>query len=353
MRYAPAFVTAATLATLPVYATSQQERASKGETRDSLIARAKVWIPTNIASMNLLVGPTGPGSFRPGETVTCDYTDKKLSGASPKFACLLPDGDELKVKYGGGNGEVYGEVVASRLLWALGFGADRMYSVRVICRGCPENTGGILRANGDRILDPAAVERKFGGDELLDRWHWKELEQTDAEAGGATLAHRDALKLLAVLLQHNDSKSKQQRMVCLSNAGTDGRCEQPLMMINDLGLTFGAPNPFNLQPMATMNLAEWSKLPIWKDEPGCVGNLRGSLTSTLEDPVISEAGREFLERLLMQLSDRQLRDMFEAGRAYLRPRAPSMLDPSGFPTADDWARVFKNKRAQIVDKRCA
>jgi hypothetical protein len=55
----------------------------------------------------------------------------------------------------------------------------------------------------------------------------------------------------------------------------------------------------------------------------------------------------------MQLSDRQLRDMFEAGRAYLRPRAPSMLDPNGFPTADDWATVFKNKRAQIVDKRCA
>lgn len=354
MRYASAFVIVVAVATIPASARSQKDRETAAEKRESLIARAKVWIPTDIPSMNLLVGPTGPGSFRLGETVTCEYTDQELSGASPKFVCSLPDGDELKVKYGGQNGEVYGEVVASRLLWALGFGADRMYSVRVICRGCPEKTGGILRPNGDRILDPVAVERKIGAEELVDRWHWKELEQVTQEADGATVAERDALKLLAVFLQHNDSKSKQQRIVCMRKAaGKDGTCAVPLMMINDLGLTFGAPNAFNLQPIATMNLAEWSKIPIWKDEPGCVGNLKGSLTSTLEDPVISEAGREFLERLMMQLSDRQLRDMFEAARVQLRPRAPELLDPGGFPTADEWVTAFKAKRAQIADKRCA
>src|SRR5688572_4167608 len=98
------------------------------ETRQELIERSKVWGQTNIPSMNLRVGPSGRGSFEPGATFNCDYSDKKLSGRTPKFVCVLPGGDELKVKYGGTNGEVYGEVAASRLLWALGFGADAMYS---------------------------------------------------------------------------------------------------------------------------------------------------------------------------------------------------------------------------------
>ena len=140
---------------------AEEEKSSKS--RASVISRAKVWTATDVASMDLRRGPTGPGSFEPAATVACDYVDKQLSGASPKFACRLPDGDELKVKYGGDNGEVYAEVAASRLLWALGFPADAMYSVRVVCRGCPEKVGGIRRENGDRILDPAAVERKFPG----------------------------------------------------------------------------------------------------------------------------------------------------------------------------------------------
>jgi hypothetical protein len=313
------------------------------ETRKTLIARSKVWRPTGIASMNLKRGPESPGAFAPGETVTCDYVDKQLSGASPKFACRLPDGDELKVKYGGANGEVYGEVAASRLLWALGFGADRMYPVRVVCRGCPEKIGGIRRANGDRIVDPASVERKLSDRELADKWDWDELELTDESAGGATKAERDALTLLAVLLQHSDSKAGQQRIVCLDESTDEGeRCDAPLMMINAL----------NQQPRASVNLAEWMKLPIWKGREGCVGNLVGSWTGTLKNPVISEAGRQFLADLLVQLSDQQLRDMFETARVHLRTRAPASAR-SGLATADEWVSAFKQKRTEIVERRCA
>jgi hypothetical protein len=335
----------------PASLTAQAEETT--ETRRALIARSKVWRPTDIPSMNLKSGPDGPGAFAPGETLTCDYVDKQLSGASPKFACRLPDGDELKVKYGGANGEVYGEVAASRLLWALGFGADRMYPVRIVCRGCPEKIGGIRRSNGDRIVDPATVERKLSERELADKWDWDELEQTDESAGGATRAERDALKLLAVLLQHSDSKAVQQRIVCLADAADEGgRCGAPLMMINDLGVTFGRANALNQQPRASVNLAEWMKLPIWKGGEGCIGNLVGSWTGTLKNPVISEAGRQFLADLLAQLSDQQLRDMFETARVHLRTRAPG--DPrSGLATVDEWVSAFKQKRTEIVERRCA
>ena len=347
----PAVMLVASILVIPDAASPADER-QKPQSRESLVRRAKVWMPTDIPSMDLRVGPTGSGSFEPSATITCDYTDRKFSGASPKFGCRLPNGDELKVKYGGSNGEVYAEVAASRLLWALGFGADRMYSVKVICRGCPERIGGILRSNGDRVIDPAAVERKIDGEEMLARWKWSELDRIDASAGGATPAERDALKLLAVLLQHSDSKPDQQRLVCLDNdTSSQGTCATPLMMINDLGITFGRANPFNQQPRASVNLAEWARLPIWREATGCIGNLGGSWTGTLKHPSISEAGRQFLADLLAQLSDQQMRDMFETARITLRPRAPGD-GRSGFPTIDEWVNAFKEKRTQISDRRC-
>jgi hypothetical protein len=335
----------------PIAIEAQSDDTSKS--RKSLIARSKAWRPTDIPSMNLKRGPEGPGSFAVGETVTCDYVDKELSGASPKFACRTPDGDELKVKYGGANGEVYGEVAASRLLWALGFGADRMYPVRVVCRGCPDKVEGIRRPGGERLVDPAAVERKLSGRELADKWDWDQLEHTDESAGGATRAERDALKLLAVLLQHSDSKAGQQRIVCLDESTADGEaCTAPLMMINDLGVTFGRANALNQQPRASVNLAGWARVPIWKDGQRCIGNLSGSWTGTLKNPVISEAGRQLLADLLSQLSDDQLRDMFEVARVNLRPRSPSD-GRSGFATVGEWVTAFTQKRKEIVERRCA
>jgi hypothetical protein len=321
--------------------------------RKAIVARAQVWQPTNVASRNLLSGPTGAESFAPGATVTCDYRDKKLDGASPKFVCELPNGDELKIKYGGTNGEVYGEVAASRLLWALGFGADRMYSVRVVCRGCPDHVGEIRRDNGDRIVDPAVVERRMPGEEVLDKWNWDELDIIDESAGGATRAQRDAFKLLAVLLQHSDNKPDQQRVVCTdrSSGNQKAPCKRPLVIIADLGITFGRSSALNSQPRASVNLAEWAKVPVWKDDESCVGNLSGSLTGTLKDPEISEEGRAFLARLLAQLTDRQIHDMFEAARVSLRLRRPGE-GASGFATVDDWVRAFKDKRAEIVERRC-
>ena len=325
--------------------------APEGVDPTSVMSRSKVWFATDVPSMDLRRGPTGPGAFEPGSTVTCDYLDKKLAGMSPKFACRLPNGDELKVKYGGTNGEVYGEVAASRLLWALGFGADHMYSVRVICRGCPDHIGGIVRLNGDRIIDPAAVERKFPGRELAGKWKWKDLDLVDEAAGGATRAEIDALKLISVLLQHSDSKPDNQRIVCADESGEGEACQVPLMMTQDLGVTFGRANAFNQQPGASVNFAAWAPLPIWKDPQTCVGNLSGSWTGTLKEPVISEEGRQFLADLLSQLSDQQIRDMFEAARVHLRLRAPEHAR-SGFTTIDEWTTAFKQKRAQIVDHRC-
>jgi len=332
------------------------------EDLQSVLARAQVWTPTNIPAMNIKAGPMGPGALAFLAEIECDYLDKKLSGRSPKFACMLGTDDELKVKYGGTNGEVYAEVAASRLLWALGFGADHMYPVRVICRGCPAEFGAILRENGDRIFDPATIERKMPAAELSDAWSWGELEAIDERSGGAPRAHRDALKLLAVFMQHTDTKPQQQRMVCLdgpasakqaSEAPGIAPCAQPFMIIQDVGVTFGRASTFNNNTKSSVNLAAWSATPIWKGSNGpCVGNLDQSFTGTLDDPVISEAGRQFLAGLLEQLSDNQIRDLFDVARVTLRVRKPGDAR-SGLPTVDEWAEAFKQKRTEIANRRCA
>lgn len=325
--------------------------------REAVIARAHVWSPVSVSSVNIKRGPGGHGAFPFGATVPCEYSDKQLNGNSPKFACVTPEGDELKVKFGGANGEVYGEVLATRLLWALGFGADRMYPVNVICRGCPSDFGGLQRSNGESRFDPAVIERRMTGAEWPadgpQGWNWNELELVNAASGGAPREQVDALKLLAVFLQHTDSKPQQQRILCLDpREENDARCRRPFLMISDVGLTFGRANRSNGNAIGGVNLVEWQRVPVWKEPVGCVGNLPRSLTGTLDDPSISEGGRQFLARLLGALSDGQIRDLFEVARVSLRPRSPVDVR-TGLATVDEWTSAFKAKRAEIATRRCA
>src|SRR5687767_15234057 len=90
--------------------------------RQQVMERANVWRSINTSSLNLISGPVLPASLRIPAAVTCTFVfpDKPVSGATPKFQCDLGKGDEVKVKYGEKNGEVYAEVAASRLLWEIG-----------------------------------------------------------------------------------------------------------------------------------------------------------------------------------------------------------------------------------------
>jgi hypothetical protein len=189
-------------------------------------------------------------------------------------------------------------------------------------------------------------------------WAWPELDRVDASAGGASEAERDALKLLAVFVQHTDTKAENQALICQDtplrlteplsedDEAAGPRCEHPFMMVPDLGNTFGHANTFNRDTASSVNFRDWQATAIWrtKDKSGCVGNLHKSATGSLDDPRISEAGRKFLEDLLSQLSDAQLHDLFEVARFTRR-------DPSH--NVDEWVAVFKQKRDEIVNARCA
>ena len=338
--------------------------------RKQVMERARVWQAINTRSLDLLKGPALPAAQRiPAESAcTFVYPNKPLTGNTPKFLCELKKDDAVKVKYGETNGEVYAEVTASRLLWALGFKADVMTPTRVTCRNCPADpfaVSGVEWQRGipvdvrTRVVDPAIIEREVAGKAIevkdYEGWAWPELDQIRERGGGATRAQIDALKLIAVFIQHSDSKPEQQELVCADarvrkDAKGNETCASAWLVVKDLGATFGKATLLNT---SKMRLSDWGEAGIWTDAKRCVGDLPRSLTGSLENPVISEAGRRFLAQRLTQLSDRQLRDLFTASRVEKRGEEITGADGRKRKVVvDDWVRVFKRKRAEIVSARC-
>jgi len=341
----------------------------KVEERAAVMERANVWRQLNTSSLNLISGPVLPASRRIPTRVTCEFVfpDKPLTGMTPKFQCDLGKDDVVKVKYGEKNGEVYAEVASSRLLWALGFQADVMYPTKVTCRNCPDDP---FKASGDDwkrgdpkdhdtvVFDPAVIERASGDAVEVpgyEGWAFPELDKLSATGSGATRAQLDALKLIAVFIQHSDSKPGQQEIVCVeSSKRTDAKgnetCGEAWLVIKDLGGSFGKATKLN---SSKMNLADWSGAGIWKDAKQCVGDMSRSFTGSLEDPKISEAGRSFLATQLAKLSDRQIRDLFTVSNAVKRGEEIDGADgKKRLVTVDDWVSVFKRKRSEIAAARC-
>ncbi len=343
---------AVSLASACALRSTQSPEAAELVVRRTAIASGRVWSRTDVGSMDLRRGPGGRHAPPPEALLDCTYRPDRLGGNTPKFLCTLSSGETVKVKYGRDNGEVFAEVAASRLLWALGFGADRVYPVRVRCRGCPDERGLAATTSDVRLFDVATIERRRPGHApgaAGDGWSWQELDDVDPARGGASRAERDALTLLAVMLQHTDSKYDQQRLVCDGRPTRGQPCPRPFMFIDDAGRTFGVANALNRDGPSSVNLEAWSGARIWADPSGCRANMPRSLTGTLDNPVISEEGRQFLSRLLHRLTDRQLQQLFTVARF---PARVGATGPEQSRLVDGWVRAFKDKIEQIDARTC-
>lgn len=321
--------------------------------RAEALRRARVWHePAQpIASADLAANPPGPGGFRPDEDVSCTFRLRASEGWTPKFECALPSGEQVKVKYGRKSAEVFGEVAATRLLSAMGFGADRMYVVRSVrCRGCPlypypkvEILDALRRFEGRQVtFRVAAIERKMPGRTIktvdTEGWTWPELDRIDPAAGGSSRAEVDALRLMGVFLSHWDNKGPNQRLVC-QDAGdpTDG-CSRPFALLQDVGATFGPSG---------VNLEAWKDAHIWSDPATCRVSMKDLpyAGATFGEAQITEAGRRFLGDRLRQLSHAQVVALFAGARFPLFARQ----SPAG-RNVENWAAAFEDRVRQIADR---
>jgi hypothetical protein len=348
------------------------------------LEQARLFVERETSTLDLRTGPVDGLTFDPAGVVACEYhlPGARLGGATPKFLCRV-GGTVYKVKYlpsakygtTGKNGrsadrEIYAEMAATRLFWALGFGADKVFLTNVTCHGCPASPhdGPDEREQRTRAyrssvrpIGIALIEQRFEGATIAaggqEGWTWSELQQHAGRAPSVR-EEAEALQLLQVFVQHGDCKPEQQRLVCMPGGeeagGLEHACRSPFALVDDLGATFGGAGSFTGSG-AKMSLSNWAKRPIF--DPATdrehAGSCRGVLTPSLscsggiENPAITEAGRQFLLNRLQQLSDAQLHDLFVAARV------TDFCDDAAKCSADAWVAVFKDKVRQIATHSCA
>jgi hypothetical protein len=381
----------------PAQATGQKaDKEFKTESeRLAAIQAATIYVPRPVSTADVMQGPAqNPKQFQlhPDDKMTCDFVTpgKEMGGNTPKFACKITkvestngqvqtltagmDEEPLKVKYGGTDNEIYAEVVSTRLMWALGFYADSWFPVHVVCNNCPGNPEEGSGTPGVQTFDAATVVRKYPGHKMYvtgnsaEGWSWDEFEKSN----GRPVAEKDALRLLAAFIQHSDNKPPQQRLVCDKvnvNPSSATTCNNSLMLVQDVGATFGGGGAFTSNDGAKMNLQNWSGKKLWKttgtpgmDEakcPVCEAILDKSLTAKngLSNPTISEEGRRMLAGLMCQLTDQQIEDLFKASRVSTMPKYHNSdgsfkqgLDEQTIET--QWVQAFKAKREDMARGRC-
>ena len=333
--------------------------------REEILSRARVCLSEvpPIASLDLSRVPGEISPIDPTATLSCAYVPKPTSGTTSKFDCRLENGEIVKVKYGHSR-ERQGEIAATRLLAALGFGADHVTFVnRVRCYGCPispfktrrvfeeffatQLLDWMLDYGHPRDFDAVSVERKLEGRAVevdgFEGWDWRELKLVDSSKGGATPADLDALRLMAIFLGHWDNKSTNQRLACPGDTEAtpeESSCRHPLLVLQDLGATFGPTK---------VDYEAWTARSIWEDERSCLVSMRSMpYEGILFAPtVISEAGRALLADRLTQLTTDQIRALFAAARF---PDPATGAEPAADFTP--WIRTFEAKVRQIADRRC-
>ena len=123
--------------------------------------------PGDIAGKNLLLG-MGGADHQPKPPFT--FVSEDRNGTNPKFDANDADGKKWRVKLGS---EARPEVVASRLLWAVGYFVNEDYLLPTATVANINMRRGRDLIHGDGITD-ARFERRPGGQKKIGIWQWKE-----------------------------------------------------------------------------------------------------------------------------------------------------------------------------------
>jgi hypothetical protein len=325
--------------------------AREDDVRRNALEIASVW---SEPAVPLAAATLGAGADALPDPGVCRFQPGEPSGATPKFDCVFEGGRRLKVKYGK-NPEIHTEAAATRLLSALGFGADRIDLLRTLrCFGCPEDPGAVkpgapVDVSKHTDFSIVAVERRLPGLAVGDDgWKWDDLDKAQALGRGAPREHRDALRLMAVLLNNWDNRADNQRLTCLPEGyppGKGGHCGKSIAYMHDVGGTFGRVGG-ETKDERKLDLPGWNAVPVWKDRATCTVGIKSPRLhgASFGEVQISEAGRRFLAERLTALSAHQLQALYDgAWFADYADAGPESRDVAG------WVSAFQSKVRQIAE----
>ncbi len=271
--------------------------------------------PGNIAALNLFEGQGGP-DHHPQPPL--EFVEEDKNGSNPKFDIADADGNKWRVKVGA---EARPEVVASRLLWAVGYFANDDYFVHgsQVSGVHMERQSASIHSDGQIIN--ARYERRPGKEKKIGIWQWK---------NNPFIGSREfnGLRVMMAMMNGWDLKDENNAVY------QDEKTGQQIYLASDIGATFGTNGLAISRSKGRGNVESFEKSKFitrtsnssvdfaTPSKPTSV--LLVSLGFTITN-FAGRAGMEWIGRdiptddvrwiasLLGQLSHQQLEDAFRAG----------------------------------------
>lgn len=180
--------------------------------------------PGKISRRNLTFGP-GSAELAPVGPFT--FVKEESTGESPKFDVVDSRGETWVVKVGP---EAQAEVVATRLVWAVGYFADEAYYVnRAEIKNLPRLSRGQEFIENGSVVRGARFEPKRKDVRRGDNWDWEKNPFIKTR-------ELDGLKVLMVLLANYDTSVRNNRILTAKSA--TGELEARYVA-TDVGATLG------------------------------------------------------------------------------------------------------------------
>jgi len=278
----------------------------------SSVARA-IWnYPGDIKSKDLL---NGPGGERRRPQLPVRFLKEDRHGQNSKFEVEDANGTKWKAKLGI---EAQPEVVATRLLWAIGYFTNENYYVpNLEVKELPTH---LHRGQGHVIppdhVDGARLQRHVGGEKKDANWNWRHNPFVGTR-------EFNGLRVMMALLSNWDLKDENDAIF----TDKDG---QQHYLVTDVGTAFGASGTRYTEPGSKNNLkayreskfvAKVTPTDVDFNFPRCPPPLHILHPPHYFHQVhmrwignrVPRADAKWLGSLLAQLSPDQIRDAFRAG----------------------------------------
>jgi hypothetical protein len=253
--------------------------------------------PRDLDARDLFAGPGGE-ALMPGAGTIFTFVEADRSGFSPGYDVRGPDGMTWSVKLGP---EAQTEVVASRILWAIGYHqVPTYYLPDWTMTGGPEGDPGPARLRPDLPAWDAA-----------DEWAWEENPFVTTQAfKGLIVAN--------VMMNGWDWKASNNRIYEVTRP--DGGIERRYV-VRDLGATFGKTSSPPVLEWLGSRIAQGNRNDLEDFEAqGFIERVEGDRVEFDYDGIyghvvdlVRTGDVVWASRLLARLSDEQWRDAFRAG----------------------------------------